>query len=160
MAVHKRRSVMKRIDTLYGIARQAQIAAVTLAMMVALAGFANAQSTSSHSHKKGMLEITHATEVGGTVLQPGEYTVRETRSTDGPVVEFLRVVHNEQASELVQADEEELVARVTFTPHVLSAPSKQTELQIVSNADDATRLEIRGNPVAYSFTPSPLNAER
>lgn len=151
---------MKRIDTLYDIARQARIAAGTLAMVVALAGFANAQATSSHSHRKGMLEITRATEVGGTVLQPGEYKVRETKSADGPVVEFLRAVHNEQASELVQSDEEELVARVRFAPQVLSTPAKRTELQITSNTDDATGLEIRGNPVGYSFTPAPLSAQR
>lgn len=149
---------MKRIDTLYASGKQAHLAAVTLAMVMALAGFANAQTTPSHSHKKGMLKITAPTEVGGTVLQAGNYTVRETKSPDGPVVEFIRVVHNEQASELVQADEEELVARVKFTPQVLSAAPKHT--QVASNTNDATSLEIRGNPIAYTFTSAAMTAER
>lgn len=152
---------MKRIHTLYAIARHAKLAAVTLATVVTLAGMVNAQAASpTHSHKKGMLNITISTEVGGTVLQPGRYEVREVNAADGRVLEFIHEFHNEQASELVQADEEEIVARVRFTTQPLSATPRHTELQLASNTNEATGLEVRGNPVAYSFSPTQFSAQR
>lgn len=150
---------MKRIDVLNTLTRNAYAAVVLVASVVALSGLANAQSTPSHKSKHGSLVITTPTEVGDTVLQPGDYEVRELQTADGPVVEFVHKFRNELASELVQADEEQVVARVKFTSQTLRAPARQTQLQLASKTA-ATGLEIRGNAVEYLFTSAPLAAQR
>jgi hypothetical protein len=63
---------------------------------------------------------------------------------------------NELASELVQADEEEVAARVQFTEQPLRSPLKHTQLVLASNADAASGLQIRGNIVSYEFAPSQM----
>jgi hypothetical protein len=141
------------------IAKHAHIAAVMFAIVLAFAGVANADAMSSaHAHKakKGHLTITVPTEVGGAILQPGEYEVKETNSPSGPVIEFVHQFRNELASELVQADQEEVVARVQFTEQALSSPPNHTQLIPASNAADATVLQIRGNDVSYTFAPSQM----
>jgi len=148
---------MKRTDTIHTIARRAHLATVLLAGVVALAGVAKAEGH-SHKAKSGGLTITSPTEVGGTILQPGEYEVREANSADGRVVEFVHHFRNETASELVQADEEEVAVRVKFTGQALNEPPKQTQLQLASNTHDATGVEIRGNAVEYVFAPAQLAA--
>jgi hypothetical protein len=152
-------TLMKRIEVL-NIVKHVHLAAVLIASVVTLAGFSSAQSTPTHKSQKGALSITEPTEVGGVTLQPGDYVVREVKSPQGPVVEFVHKFRNELASELVQADEEEVVARVKFTGQILSAPPKHTQLQLASNTNDATALEIRGNPVSYVFNPAPMTADR
>ena len=154
---------MKQTETLNTLTKHAHVATAVLASLVALAGLSNAQSMpSTHSHKTrtGNLIIAAPTEVGGAILQPGDYEVREAKSPDGPVVEFVHHFRNELASELVQADEEEVVARVKFTGYVLSAAPEQTQLQFASDNNNATRLEIRGNAVDYVFTQAQLAAQR
>jgi hypothetical protein len=148
---------MKRIEV-HNIVKHVHLAALLIASVVTFAGFSSAQP--KHESKKGSLSITEPTEVGGVTLQPGDYVVREVKSPQGPVVEFVQKFRNELASELVQADEEEVVARVKFTGQILSAPPKHTQLQLASNTNDASVLEIRGNPVSYVFTPAPLDAQR
>ena len=150
---------MKRIEVL-NIAKHVHVAALLVASVVTLAAFSSAQSTPKQQSKKGSLSITEPTEVGGVTLPPADYVVREVKSPEGPVVEFVHKFRNELASELVQADEEEVVARVKFTGQILSAPPKHTQLQLASNTNDATALEIRDNPVSYVFTSSSLAAER
>ncbi len=148
---------MNRIQSLFTISKHGHSAAALFAVVLAFAGFANAAAMSSaHSHKgkKGNLKITASTEVGGIILQPGDYQVREVTSPSGPVVEFVHQFRNELASELGQADEEEVVARVQYTEQVLSSTPKYTRLILASNAADAASLEIRGNAVGYVFDPS------
>jgi hypothetical protein len=152
-------TLMKRIEVL-NVAKHVHVAAVLVAAVVTLAAFSSAQSTPMHESKKGNLSIAEPTEVGGVTLQPGDYAVREVKSQQGPVVEFVRKFRNELASELVQADEEEVVARVKFTGQILSVPPKHTQLQLASNTNDAIALEIRGNPVSYVFNPAPMAAQR
>jgi hypothetical protein len=150
---------MTRIQNPPTLAKHGHYAAALFAVVLALAGFANAEATSSaHSHKAkdGRLTITAPTEVGGAILQPGDYEVRESNSPSGPVVEFVHHFWNELASELLQADEEEVVARVKFTEQALNSPSKHTHLMLASNTADATGLEIRGNAVGYVFDPSQM----
>jgi len=144
---------------LYSIARNAHIAAALFAVVLALAGFANADSAHSHKAKKGNLKITVATEVGGVTLPPGDYEVREVNTPNGPVVEFAHEFFNELASELVQANQEEVVARVKFTERELSSPPKHTQLLLASNTADAAGLEIRGNAVSYEFDSSQMAAK-
>lgn len=148
---------MNRIQTPFTIAKHGHGAAALFAVVLALAGFASADGlNSSHSHKarKGHLTIAAPTEVGDTTLQPGEYEIREAKSPNGPVLEFWRQFRDELASELVQADQEELVARVQFTEQALNSPTKRTQLILASNAGEATGLEIRGSGVEYEFAAS------
>jgi hypothetical protein len=152
---------MKRIQSLYTIAKNGHIAAALFAVVLALAGFANADAMSSnHSHKgkKGSFTLAVATEVGGTILQPGNYEVKEINSASGPALEFVHLFWNELASELVQANEEEVVARVKFTEQALSSLPKKTELLLASNTSDAIGLQIRGNDVAYIIAAPMMSA--
>lgn len=148
---------MNRIQSPSTIAKAGYSVAALFAVVLALAGFANADGMShSHKAKKGHFTITAPTEVGGVTLQPGNYEVREVNSASGPVVEFVHQFRNELASELVQADEEEVVARVNFTAKALSSPPKQTQLISASDGPDVASLEIRGNAVRYEFAPSQM----
>jgi len=152
---------MNRIHYPLTIARHSPIAAAVFAFVLVFVGFANADAMSSahiHKAKKGHLTVTTPTEVGGTILQPGEYEVKEADSPSGPVIEFVHQFRNELASELVQADQEEVAARVKFTGQVLSAPPKHTQLILASNPPDASGLQIRGNAVDYEFGESVMSA--
>jgi hypothetical protein len=111
-------------------------------------------STHSNKAKKGHLTIAAPTVVDGVTLQPGNYEVREVNSQSGPVVEFVHQFHNELASELVQADEEEVAARVNFTERALNSLSKSTQLVPASDTAEAASLEIRGSAVGYEFSTS------
>lgn len=148
---------MKQIQQLLTLSRRGQIGAALFTVVLALSGFAQAGSM-PHTAKKGRLTITAPTEVGGALLPPGEYEVRETHSAGGPVMEFVRHFRNELASELVQADEEEVVAQVKFTEQALSAPPKHTQLVRASDNAKAAVLEIRGAAVGYVLSSSPLSA--
>jgi hypothetical protein len=150
---------MNRIQAPLTINRRASIAAAVFTSVLLFGGFANAGTMpSAHSRraKTGHLTITSPTEVAGTTLQPGEYDVRQSNSTNGPVIEFVHKFRNELASELVQADEEEVAARVQFTEQPLRSPLKHTQLVLASNADAASGLQIRGNIVSYEFAPSQM----
>jgi membrane-associated protease RseP (regulator of RpoE activity) len=152
---------MNRIHHPLTIARHAPIAAAMFAFVLVFAGFANASPMypdHAHKAKKGHLTITAPMEIGGTILKPGEYEVREAKSPNGPVIEFARQFRDELGSELVQADQEEIVARVPFTGQALSSPPKQTQLMLASNSASASGLQIRGNAVDYEFDQSALSA--
>jgi hypothetical protein len=152
---------MNRIQSPLTIARHAPVAAAMFAFVLVFAGFANASPMyPSHAHKakKGHLTITAPMEIGGTTLKPGKYEVREAKSPNGPVIEFARQFRNELASELVQADEEEIVARVPFTEQALSSAPKQTQLLLTSNSPNVSGLQIRGNAIDYEFDQSALSA--
>jgi hypothetical protein len=145
---------MNRIQSLSTISKHRHSAAALFAVVLALAGFANADGMySSHSHKakKGYLTITTPTEVGGIVLQPGEYEVKEAKSPSGPVIEF---VHQYRVNEYLT--EEDVVARVQFTEQALSSSPKHTQLILASNAGEATGLEIGGSGVGYEFATSQM----
>jgi hypothetical protein len=151
---------MERIQYPLTTNKQGHIAAALFAVVLALTGFANADamsSTHSHKAKKGNFTLAVATEVGGTVLQPGNYQVKEVNSPSGPVLEFVHLFRNELASELMQ-NEEEVVARVKFTEQALSSPPRRTRLVLASNTRAAIGLEIRGNDVDYVIAPSTLSA--
>lgn len=129
-------------------------AGALFAVVLALTGFAHAE----HKAKTGHMTITTATEIGGVMLQPGNYDVREVKTADGPKVEFVRHVWNEQASELVQADEEVVVGRVNVSEQALGATPKHTQIVSQSNDKNTAVLEIRGDAVAYVFAEAPMNA--
>jgi hypothetical protein len=137
------------------IAKRAPIAAAMFALVLVCAGFANADAmplAHAHKPKKGHLTITAPTEVGGTVLLPGEYEVKEAKSSSGPVIEFVHQFRNELASELVQADEEEVAVQLNFTEQQLSMPPKHTQLMLASwYSTVAIGVEIRGNAIGFVF---------
>ena len=154
---------MNRIQSPLIIARHASIAAAMFAFVLALAGVANASSmypAHAHKAKKGHLTIMAPAEVGGTVLQPGNYEVKVVNSPTGAVLEFVHQFRNKLASEVVQADQEEVVARVKFTEQVLNSTPKHTQLMLKSwYSTDAIGLEIRGNAVGYVFAPSQMTVK-
>jgi hypothetical protein len=154
---------MNRTQYPLTIVKHAHIAAAMFAVVLAFAGVANAHAMSlAHAHKakKGHLTIMASTEVGGTILQAGEYEVREAKSSSGPVIEFVHQFRNESASELVQADQEEVVAQMQFTKQELNSPSKQTQLMLASwYSTEAIGVEIRGNAVGYVFAAPQLAAQ-
>jgi hypothetical protein len=154
---------MNRIQYPLTIVKRAHVAAAMFAVVLAFAGVADAHAMSllhAHKAKKGYLKITAPTEVGGIILQPGEYEVKEAKSPSGPVIEFVHQFRNELASELVQADQEEVVARVQFTKQALSSPPKHTQLMLTSwYSADAIGLEISGNAVGYVFAPSQMTVK-
>src|ERR1039458_9159459 len=103
--------IMNQIQSPFAITKHGHSAAALFAVVLALAGFANADGMySAHSHKakKAHLTIAAPTVISEVILQPGI----EVNTQSGPVVEFVHQFRNELASELVQADEEEVVARV------------------------------------------------
>jgi len=129
--------------------------AALLLGMVALAGVASAAGH-AHKSKTGHLKIATPTEVGGTILQPGDYSVREINSPDGAMVEFVQVNYDPAAPEGIWPYEEEVVARVKTTEQVLSERPKHTQLQLAPEAANAIALEIRGDAVEYLFEQSPV----
>src|ERR1700694_2070543 len=103
----RRADVVKRCDSSRGdkfmnripftITKHRHSAAALFAVVLALAGFANASSMySSHSHKakKGHFTLTSSTDVGGITLQPGDYEVKEVEPPSGPAVEFVHLFDN------------------------------------------------------------------
>jgi hypothetical protein len=151
--------VMNRIQSAYNIAKRGHNIASLFAVVLALATFASAGDMSSaHSHKKGSLKITVQTEVGGIVLQPGDYQVREIDSAGGPAVEFIHLFENFTVMDSgLPQYEQESVGQVT--EQALSSLPKHTQLQVASKTADAIGLVIRGDGVAYSFAPARMNAE-
>jgi hypothetical protein len=121
--------------------------AAMLVVMVALAGAANAEGH-AHKGKKGSLKITAPTMAGDALLQPGDYTVRAVNSKDGPMVEF--VLHTFDPTVVdsgLSPYGEEVVARVKSSEQALSAPPKQTQLQL--EEANAVAVKIRGDAVEY-----------
>jgi len=132
--------------------------AALLVAMLAFVGFAHADSR-AHKGKTGHLKITAPTAVGDTVLEPGDYNVREVRSPDGPIVEFVRVTLDLFAPEGSSPYDEEVVARVPSTEETLSARPKQTRLELEPQTTSASALMIRGDAVEYRFAPSQASSE-
>jgi len=148
---------MNRIQNPFTLAKPGHGAAALFAVVLALAGFANASSAHSHKGKKGDLKITAPTEVGGIMLQPGDYQVEEINSPSGPVVEFVRQFENFTVMDSgLPVHEEEAVGQVKVTEQVLSSLPRHTQLQLAPNATDAIALEIRGDAVSYEFAPSQM----
>ncbi len=125
--------------------------AVLFTMTLALAGFANAVTPAAGQHKVNIrhLEIKTPVEVGGALLPAGDYEVHEISTANGPELEFVHEYWNELASELVQANEEEVLARVKFTEQQLDSRAKHTQLVPVADNKDVIGLEIRGKNTKY-----------
>ncbi len=138
--------------TYLSAARRPTLSVLFVTMLV-FTGIAHADGR-AHKGKTGHLKITAPTAVGGTVLQPGDYDVREVRSSDEQMVEFVRVTIDPYPPDGIWSYEEEVVARVKSTEQALSAPPKHTHLELVPQTESAAALFIRGDTFEYRFVPS------
>jgi hypothetical protein len=133
-------------------------------IILALAGLAHAgtvgtqRSQKPQKAKKGTVNITVATDVGGITLEPGEYEVKQVNSATGPVVRFTRFTFNAPYpiwSESYEGGRPEYdwetVAEVKVTMQPLASTAIRTKLLLASNGDKALGLEIRGNSFDYLF---------
>jgi hypothetical protein len=133
------------------------LATAIAGIILAFAGLAHAGAVSTarsekpQKAKKGMLNITVATEVGGVTLEPGEYEVKQVNSAGGPVVRFTRYTYNPYAQEGLPVHEWEKVAEVKVTMQSLASKAVRTQLLVASNGDKPIGLEIRGNSYDYLF---------
>ncbi len=154
---------MNRTQSPFSIAKHGHSAAALFTVVLALAGFANADgmySRPSHKAKKGNLTITAPTEVGEITLQPGDYQVTEIDSPDGAVVEFVHLFDNFYVGDSgLPVYDQEVVGQVKVTETALSSLPKQTQLILASNSGEAAGLEIRGNAVRYQFDGSQMADE-
>jgi len=157
-------TIMSRIYSLYTTAKHGHGAAALFVVVLALATFANAAAMpSAHSNKgkKGSsLTITAPSEVGGIILQPGDYRVRELNFPSGPVVEFVHLFDNFKAQEGPPVHDQEVVGQVKVTEQALSLPAKQTQLMLAPwYSTDIIGLEIRGKAVGYVFAPTQMTVK-
>ena len=126
-------------------------------IILALAGFAHAgaigtsRSEKPQKAKKGMLNITVATEVGDVTLEPGEYEVKQVNAATGPVVRFTRYTYNPYAQEGLPVHEWETVAKVRVTMQSLDSKAVRTQLLADPDSGKPIGLQIRGNSFDYLF---------
>src|SRR5215469_10149942 len=110
-------------------------------IVFAFAAFAHAGSVGTppsqkaEKAKKGTLNITAATNVGGLRLEPGEYEVKQVNSVAGPVVRFTRYTYNPYAQEGLAVPEWETVGEAKVTMQALASQAKHTKLALASNSD-------------------------
>jgi hypothetical protein len=140
---------MNRIELLHG-----KYAHLAIAMMAALALTGSVYAQQTHKAKSGRLEITAPTQVAGITLEPGTYEVKEIKGANGAELEFIHEFRNELASELVQAEQEEVVARVKVGEQALHTRAAAT--QLLPSSCVASSLEIRGDSVAYILNPTQM----
>ena len=124
-------------------------------LVIALAAFAHAEGH-AHKHKDGKVKITAPTEIGGTVLQPGSYIVREVDSEDGVNVnvEFSAERYNPSTPEGVSPWDDEVVARLKASEQLLSEAPRHTQLEFGLGAQQAVALDVKGDRAKYWFEPS------
>jgi hypothetical protein len=130
-------------------ARRIKLASTLFASMLVFVVAANADS--AKTHHKGALNIKTETVVQGVSLPPGNYEVREVQTANGNEVEFVRKYWNEAASELVQAEEDQLIARVPVAEQPINERPAHTKLQLAADKKTATALQIRHVPVDFVF---------
>ncbi|HVP64563.1 MAG TPA: hypothetical protein VMT82_06690 [candidate division Zixibacteria bacterium] len=130
-------------------ARKFQLTSILIATTMMFAIAVNAES--ANAQHRGTLNIKTQTVVQGITLPPGSYEVREMKTAQGTTVDFVRQYWNEAASELVQAEEDQFVARVPVAEQPISERPAHTKLELSADKKTATALEIRHVPVDYVF---------
>ncbi len=129
--------------------KRARTLAALTALVLALAGFAQADAATKKT--KGKLNIAESTVVAGVTLSPGYYEVKEVRSPDGTRLRFTRVTENLNAQEGQPIYEWETVAEVKVVAEPLAASAPRTGFVRAASNDRAIALEIRGNNLDYRF---------
>ena len=133
---------------------RAAIIATMAVVMFAFSAIAHAEmaDASWHKGKTGTLQITAPTEVGGVLLEPGNYEVKPRKSAGGTVIEFARWNQDPYAQEALPVWTREVVASVPAVPQMLSSAPGATELLLASaGGERATGLQIRGDSAEYGF---------
>lgn len=140
------------MKTIRSMVTRAAIIGTTAAVLFAFGGIAHAQMANANSHKgkTGSLKITVPTEVGGVLLQPGDYQVKPRKG--GTVIEFARWNENPYAPESLPVWTRDVVVTVPAMPQMLTSKPDQTELLLASaGSAKATGLQIRGDNAEYGF---------
>ena len=148
----------------HSVVNRMRLVTALAGIVLAFAGFAHAGAVGTSASqkpqkaKKGTLNITVATDVGGITLEPGKYEVKQVNSATGPVVRFTRFTFNAPYPVWSESYEGgrpeydwETVAEVKVTMQPLASKTIRTELLLASNGDKALGLEIRGNSFDYLF---------
>jgi phosphodiesterase/alkaline phosphatase D-like protein len=144
----------------HSIVNRMPLFAALAGIVLALAGLAHAGAVGTQrpqkeqKAKKGMLNITVTTEIGGVTLEPGEYEVKQVKSAAGPVVRFTRYTYNPYAQEGLSVHQWDVVAEVRVTMQSLDSKAVRTQLLVDSNSDKPIGLKIRGNSFDYLFATS------
>ena len=124
-----------------------------IAVVLALGAVAYAGSDQVTVGKSGHFILTRETMIGSTVLSPGEYEVRDRRSTNSHFVEFTRVVQNHPGHDGLSLYDSEVVAEVPCTMQSLRQPVAET--QVGTTGPYITSVSIRGENVQHNFEPGP-----
>ena len=135
------------------IATRAAIVATMAAVMFAMTGFAHAQvMPAKWHHGKGTLKLTTPTQVGDTLLPPGEYEVKAKNTGSGAVIEFARWTEDPYVAEGLSPYSREVVATVKATPQAEASTPARTGLLLASGDNSkAVGLQIRGQNVDFLF---------
>jgi hypothetical protein len=113
--------------------------------------YAQCTSQQVQKPKKGKLNITAPTQVAGVTLEPGNYEVKEVKSSSGLTLRFTRVVFNPYVLDGESPYDWQTVAEVKVTTQALCSDAPRTELMIASDNHRPIGLEIRGNSLEYLF---------
>ncbi len=124
-----------------------------IAVVFAFGAVAYAGSDQAKLGKSSYFTLTRETMIGSTVLSPGEYEVRDRRSTNTHYVEFTRVVQNHMSQDALSPYESEVVAEVPCTMQSLKQPAAET--QVGTTGPYITSVSIRGETVQHNFEPGP-----
>lgn len=100
------------------------------------------------------VNIGMPTEIAGTTLQPGKYTVKISAASDDssdPTVEFSEMVYDPYVQEGLSPYVPEVVLTVQSATQDLGAPAANTGLITSEDSNSASALEIRGSSTEYVF---------
>ncbi len=140
-----------RSRSLKGIAGRATVFAIVAAVVLSVAGIAQAEPMKARwrNHDHGTIKITEPTQVGGTLLDPGTYEVKVRNKGNVSTVEFARWTFNPYAEEGLPGWDREVVATVDAVPQPMQTAATETTLLLASSGGKAVGLEIRGDTVQY-----------
>ena len=124
---------------------------LALASLAHAGAVGTARPEKAQKAKKGTLNITAATDVGGITLEPGEYEVKQVNSKNGPVVKFTLYTYNPYAQEGLPVHQWDVVGEVRVTMQSLDTKAVRTQFLADSNSGKPIGLEIRGNSFDYLF---------
>ena len=154
--------VMNGIQSGTVMAKRNNLLGAILLMGLTLTASATAEAKSPkspHKVKSGTFTLVTQVTVAGTVLDAGDYEVREKNSPDGPVMEFVHLFDVAYDTEGLPIHDEEVVAKVKVSEVEAAEAPKQTQLILASGSNDAVHVEIRGSAIAYEIASQQTTAQ-
>ena len=154
VAIEIRNQRRNNLKPIRSIVTRAAIIGTMAAAMFTLGGIAHAETANAswHKGKTGTLMLNAPTEIGGVLLQPGNYEVKPRKAPTGAVIEFALWTEIPYAQEALPVWSREVVATVPAVPQMLSSAPSTTGLLLESAASaKATGLQIRGDNAEYGF---------